>query len=90
MIPYVALITAAVWAVVFYATRYVSLASILAAVSLPVLAYALHRGSLTLAVTCVIALFVVVRHRSNISRLMNGTEKRFDRKKADENKGDKP
>jgi glycerol-3-phosphate acyltransferase PlsY len=27
-----------------------------------------------------IALFVVIRHRGNIARLMDGTEKRFERK----------
>jgi glycerol-3-phosphate acyltransferase PlsY len=32
-----------------------------------------------MAVAGVIALFVVIRHRANIGRLLNGTEKRFER-----------
>lgn len=84
LLPFAALVSAAVWAVVFYATRYVSLASILAALSLPFLAYLFHGGSLALWVTGVIGAFVVVRHRSNIGRLLNGTEKRFERRKPED------
>jgi hypothetical protein len=34
-------------------------------------------------VTAVVALFVVVRHRANVKRLLTGTEKKFERKKPD-------
>lgn len=84
LLPFAALVSAAVWAVVFYATRYVSLASILAALSLPFLAYLFHGGSLALWVTGIIGAFVVVRHRSNIGRLLDGTEKRFERRKPED------
>jgi len=86
LMPYVSLVSAAIWLTVFYATRYVSLASILAAVSLPVLAYIFNRGALSLWVAGIVGVFVVVRHRANISRLLAGTEKRFDRKKEDDKK----
>lgn len=78
LIPVVAAISAAVWAAVFYATRYASVASMAAAVSLPLSAFFVpHQGgTVTLGVTTFIALFVVVRHRANIERLLNGTEKR--------------
>jgi len=79
LLPYVALISAAVWLVVFYATRYVSLASILAALCLPLLAVLLGRGAIAICVTAVVALFVVVRHRANVGRLLTGTEKKFER-----------
>ena len=44
LMPYVTLVSSAIWVTVFYATRYVSLASILAAVSLPFLGYLFNRG----------------------------------------------
>jgi acyl phosphate:glycerol-3-phosphate acyltransferase len=84
LMPVVAAIAVAVWAAVFYTTRYVSLASILAALSLPALAVLLRLGPLAAWVTALIALFVVVRHRANVARLLSGTEKRFERRKEPE------
>jgi acyl phosphate:glycerol-3-phosphate acyltransferase len=80
LMPLVALSSLAVWGVVFAASRYVSLASIVAAASLPELAYAFRQGRLAMAVSGVIAVFVIVRHRANIARLLAGTEKRFERR----------
>jgi glycerol-3-phosphate acyltransferase PlsY len=79
--PLVAVISSAIWAAVFFTTRYVSLASILAALSLPPLAVLLGLGPLAAWVAALIALFVVVRHRANVARLLSGTEKRFERRK---------
>ncbi|MCI5779702.1 MAG: glycerol-3-phosphate 1-O-acyltransferase PlsY [Lentisphaeria bacterium] len=79
------LITAlVVWVVVFLVSRYVSLASICAAVTVPVLewVFVLTRDeskSVALVLT-LIATLAVFRHRTNISRLLNGTENRFGRK----------
>jgi len=73
------------WAVVFLAFRYVSLASMTAAVTIPI-AYAVrHRADLDghLPVLCfagLIALLVIVRHRANIRRLLSGTENPFGRR----------
>jgi glycerol-3-phosphate acyltransferase PlsY len=80
LMPLVAVSSLAVWAVVFAASRYVSLASIIAAASLPELAYAFRQGRLAMAVSGLIAVFVIFRHRANIARLLAGTEKRFERK----------
>jgi glycerol-3-phosphate acyltransferase PlsY len=80
LMPLVAVSSLAVWGVVFAASRYVSLASIVAAASLPELAYAFRQGRLAMAVSGVIAVFVIVRHRANIGRLFAGTEKRFERR----------
>jgi glycerol-3-phosphate acyltransferase PlsY len=82
IVPLVAASAAALWVVLFFASRYVSLASIVAAASLPAFAYAYKQGTVAMWVSALIALFVVVRHRANIARLANGTEKRFERKKA--------
>ena len=75
------LIAAAIWVIAFYATGYVSLASILAAAALPTAAY-FHgdRGLLVIA-AALVSLFVIVRHRSNIVRLLNGTENKFVKRK---------
>jgi acyl phosphate:glycerol-3-phosphate acyltransferase len=80
LMPAVALISAALWLVVFYSTRYVSLASMLAALSLPLLAFLTHVNQVGLWVTALIALFVVIRHRTNVRRLLGGTEKKFERR----------
>jgi glycerol-3-phosphate acyltransferase PlsY len=81
LMPNVTLVAAIVWLGVFFAGRYVSLASIAAALSLPVAAFLFHRDSLGLAVAVAVALFVVIRHRANIVRLMSGTEKKIETKK---------
>jgi glycerol-3-phosphate acyltransferase PlsY len=74
-----------VWLVVFLTTRYVSLASIVAALALPVVVGVLvwlnqTQGYVLLYFSVAMAALVVWRHRSNISRLRNGTEPRFARK----------
>jgi glycerol-3-phosphate acyltransferase PlsY len=70
-----------VWVIVFYTTRYVSLASITAAVALPVAVFVITQVAgtprpLVLYVSTGLALIVVLRHRSNLSRLLRGTEER--------------
>ena len=71
-----------VWLTTFYTTRYVSLASVLAALTLPVAAYFLREQPLLIQLALVIAAFVTVRHRANITRLLNGTESKFVKKSA--------
>lgn len=86
IIPVSALIAAAVWALVFFAFRYVSLASMVAALSLPLTVWLRDRPPLVVALTALIALFVIIRHRENIKRLLNGTENRFVKKSPEEPK----
>ena len=78
LMPQVLLVGVLVWVVIFYSTKVVALASILFALSLPVSACLLHGTSdprFTLAV--VLGLLIVLRHRSNISRLLSGIENSF-------------
>ena len=82
-----ALLSAGVlWVIVFLTSRYVSLASIAAAVSLPVFAWIMKMAGVwtysptEMILFCVLAVLAVVRHSSNIRRLLNGTESRFARK----------
>jgi glycerol-3-phosphate acyltransferase PlsY len=80
LMPYAMLICLLVWIVTFYASRYVSLASIVAAIALPIAAFFFHQPPLLLGLAVIIATFVVLRHRANITRLLNGTENRFAKK----------
>jgi glycerol-3-phosphate acyltransferase PlsY len=75
--PVVGGIGAGVWIAVFVIFRYASLASILAALSLPVTAVLLDEPWPVIAFAAVAALAVVVLHRANIGRLRAGTENRF-------------
>ncbi|MCI0747959.1 MAG: glycerol-3-phosphate 1-O-acyltransferase PlsY [Verrucomicrobia subdivision 3 bacterium] len=80
LVPAALIIIFIIWVVVFATTRYVSLSSISASVALPFAAY-FTRNSLTIVgVTAAMAALAVYKHRSNIQRLLNGTESRFARK----------
>ena len=75
--PIVGGIGAGVWITVFLLFRYASLASIAAALSLPLAAVLLDEPWPVIAFAAVAALAVVVLHRANIGRLRAGTENRF-------------
>lgn len=75
--PVVGGIGAAVWILVFAVFRYASVASIVAALSLPVVAVALGEPWPVDAFAGAAALAVLVLHRANIGRLRAGTESRF-------------
>lgn len=82
--PLTILIVFLVFAVVLLHSRYVSLASLTAAVSFPttiaVRRYIFHIDSLDpslLILGSVMALAIIFAHRSNIRRLVEGTEKRI-------------
>lgn len=77
---------AAVFLAVAFASRKVSLGSICAAAALPVLTAVFHCGAVMTAACAVGAAFVIFRHRTNISRLIRGTEPDFRAKKADKSK----
>jgi glycerol-3-phosphate acyltransferase PlsY len=58
-------------------TRYISLGSVLAALSAPLLILLLNLPQPIFLATLFIAMLVIWRHRSNIKRLLDGTENRF-------------
>jgi glycerol-3-phosphate acyltransferase PlsY len=81
LLPVAMGIAVVVFCVVCFATRYVSIASISAAAVLPVAAWWPARSSRTMiGVAAVIAALAIYKHRTNIQRLMNGTENRFGKK----------
>lgn len=73
------LVGAAVWAGVFFAWRYVSLASILGTLAVVATAWALGRPLALELVATLVAAWVLFRHESNIRRLLAGTEHKFTR-----------
>ena len=74
--PLVALVGAAVWIAVFAITRYASVSSIVAALSLPAAALLLGEPWPVLVFTSLAALGVLVLHRGTLARLRAGTETR--------------
>ena len=76
--PLAVAVAAAVWVAALLIGRYVSVASMLAALCLPVAALALGEPVAVLALAAVAAAGVVLLHRSNLARLRAGTENRFD------------
>jgi acyl phosphate:glycerol-3-phosphate acyltransferase len=75
--PLVAVVGAVVWVVLFLVLRYASVASMGAAVSLPVVAWALGEPWPVIVFASLAGGVVVVLHRGNIRRLRAGTESRF-------------
>jgi acyl phosphate:glycerol-3-phosphate acyltransferase len=75
--PIVGGIGAGIWILVFLVTRYASVASILAALSLPAIAAALGYGWPVIAFGGAAGAGVAVLHRGNLRRLRAGTESRF-------------
>lgn len=80
LMPWAALTGALVWAVLFLTTRYVSVASIGLAATLPGVAYFVPGNPIVFFFSLGVAVFVIVLHRANIGRLLQGTENRFVRK----------
>lgn len=83
LLPLAAVVGLVIWGAVVALTRYVSLASMLAAVSLPFSAYFLRQSPLLVTISAGIAVFVLIRHRGNISRLLAGTESKMGAKKTE-------
>ena len=83
LVPWAFLIILGVWIVVFAITRYVSLASIAASVSLPFATW-VTGGSITLIlVTSAMTVLAIYKHKANIQRLLSGTESRLGAKKGE-------
>ena len=77
LMPTVTLIVFAVWFAIVYFTGYVSLGSIVGAALVPILTlfFGLHTEFLILGL--IAAVFIIYRHKSNIERLLNGTESKI-------------
>jgi acyl phosphate:glycerol-3-phosphate acyltransferase len=82
--PLAALCALGVFIVIFAMTRYVSLASILAAAMMPVfcLLWMPDRSPIFVGGVIFLALLVIAKHHANIARLKQGKESRFGSKKS--------
>lgn len=81
--PFSLLSAGIIWITVFYSSRYVSLASITAAIFLPLSAFVFSQTGIFLLPSSIqilltaLMLLVILRHKSNLKRLLTGTENRF-------------
>jgi len=77
--PLEVLLVLAIFILMLLIFRYVSLASITAAVSFPfIVIFIFHQDSLPLILLAIfVGIFVPITHRKNIQRLLNGTESKF-------------
>jgi glycerol-3-phosphate acyltransferase PlsY len=85
LMPLAMLVGVAIWILIFWLTRYVSLASVIATAALPIVIAIVTRlnesyGKALFYSSLCIAAVVIWRHHSNLSRLMRGREPRFTRK----------
>jgi acyl phosphate:glycerol-3-phosphate acyltransferase len=77
LLPVPTIICLSLFAVSLAVTRYVSLSSIISAVFLPFLALVFHADKVIIYISAPLAIFVIYRHKENIKRLLNGTERKF-------------
>lgn len=80
LIPYAFFIGIAIWAIIFYSTRYVSLASIAFGLSLPITTFLFSNFNGKIVLSGILSLIIFIRHIPNIKRLLKGTESRFEKK----------
>ena len=79
--PLVVLIEVVIFAAAVGIWKYVSLGSMLAAGTMPVLLYLLSFPTPVVILSIVFAILIIIKHGSNIQRLMNGTENKIGQKK---------
>jgi glycerol-3-phosphate acyltransferase PlsY len=81
LFPWVALILLAVWLLVLGTTGFVGLGTVIAGVAFPITLYLLHGwpGPVLMGLAVAAALLLTFTHRSNLVRLADGTEHRFER-----------
>lgn len=77
MMPKVTAIVFLTWLIIFLVTRYVSVASIIAAALTPILAIVFGEPIEFIIFGLLAAAFIIFRHKENISRLKSGRENRF-------------
>ena len=84
LMPEACTISFGVWMVTVLITRYVSLGSIIASLTTPVLAWYFDYPVSYICLSVLCTFFIVIRHTENIKRLLNGTESKIKQGKADD------
>jgi glycerol-3-phosphate acyltransferase PlsY len=77
LVPYALLIILAIWILVIGLTRFVSLASICASAALPFATWVTGGSFTMIAITSAMTVLAIYKHKSNIQRLLSGTESRI-------------
>jgi len=77
LMPKVAIAAVVIWGAVVFATRYVSLGSITAAIITPIFAAFLNYNIYYILLALFAMAFVIIKHKDNIARLKKGREYRF-------------
>ncbi|OEG71912.1 hypothetical protein ATZ36_11930 [Candidatus Endomicrobiellum trichonymphae] len=77
LMPLPSLIALAIFGLVFVFSRYVSLGSICAVISLPLTSYFLGYGTEPVIFTFVTTLLIIYRHKTNIKRLIERSENKL-------------
>ena len=75
--PIPTLITMLIWLITLLITRYASMSSIICAICFPILIFFISHSTIYTFLSIILGLFIILRHSSNIKRLMNGTENKF-------------
>ncbi len=84
LMPEACTISFGVWLVTVLITRYVSLGSIIASLTTPILAWYFDYPVSYICLSVLCTFFIVIRHTENIKRLLNGTESKIKQGKADD------
>jgi glycerol-3-phosphate acyltransferase PlsY len=82
LVPYALLVILAIFILVLLLTRFVSLASICASFALPFATWLTGGSSTLIWITSAMTALAIYKHRSNIQRLLKGTENRLGTKKT--------
>ncbi|MDR3071340.1 MAG: glycerol-3-phosphate 1-O-acyltransferase PlsY [Endomicrobium sp.] len=77
LMPLPTLVAFAVFGLIFIFSGYVSLGSICAAISFPLISYFLKCDAVATIFACTVAILIIYKHKGNIKRLKNGSENRF-------------
>jgi len=75
--PVLALSVFIIWIIIFFIWKFSSLAAIGATLSSPIIALWIGLSNQLVFLMCIISLIILVRHKSNIKNLLNGTESGF-------------
>jgi glycerol-3-phosphate acyltransferase PlsY len=79
----IALLLLGIFAVIVLLTRYVSLGSIVGAALFPIVSLILGRSTETVLFSALIAVLIIIMHRTNLQRLLRGTESKLGSKKQE-------
>ena len=82
LFPLALAVVLGIWILIFAVSRYVSLASIIGAFWLPVFVWLFDYSTQRIVIAIVMATLAIYKHKSNIRRLIAGTENRFGAKSA--------